>query len=314
MKEFIAFDKFELSRHFIHLASFSVFSELTHSFIHSFSFSTVQCSHYFYWISMMTMMIKHCRKCCIACKFMPARFIPLSLSYMLDICTLRITFIGYNIRSTPCRRHFNYKKKKKKINIDWDVEWIWKLVRLKLCVLLLLQWYMLYWTLLCMCTYLKLTCISSIHSYAFTLYLPCFFPFCVFTVCYAINNNLKLLFFSNSYLGAAVADCRYNIVINPWGLRYVNSKHIHHFGRKKVKWKNMDQFLQCTWYHADTIRTLNNGNIKSIRRYGFSFSSSSLSLFRIGFRIIYWKLKSLSIIGPSPFLGSETQKNYINLM
>lgn len=48
---------------------------------------------------------------------------------------------------------------------------------------------------------------------------------------------------------------------------FARSKHIHHFGRRRVKWRNTAQFFPCTRYRANIIKISNNGNIKSIKRY-----------------------------------------------
>lgn len=45
------------------------------------------------------------------------------------------------------------------------------------------------------------------------------------------------------------------------------SKHIHHFGQRRVKWKNMVQFFPCIQFRANTIKISNNGNTKLIKRY-----------------------------------------------
>lgn len=49
------------------------------------------------------------------------------------------------------------------------------------------------------------------------------------------------------------------------------SKHIHHFGQKRARWRNTDRFFPYIQYHANIIKISNNGNLKSIRRYVWIF-------------------------------------------
>lgn len=110
--------------------------------------------------------------------------------------------------------------------------------------------------------------LSYMYMYLLQISLPCFVFFKSFL---CIIRFLHLFLFAiiiwNIFLPWLLTLLHCNFVMGPG----VNSKHIHHFGPKKVKWKNMDPFSQCTWYHVDTIKTLNNGNIKSIKRYGFFY-------------------------------------------
>lgn len=74
-----------------------------------------------------------------------------------------------------------------------------------------------------------------------------------------------IIFSSNDKLDEEKKWCKFNLIFLL--MIFVCSNHIHHFGQKRVKWKNMVRYFRCIQYRVNIIKISNNGNIKSIKRY-----------------------------------------------